>query len=79
MRKDTRLSTLFRTASDGKLGGPGNEAMHWSLPAQANPENELFLQSLGIANDRSVCTERAYFQLLLALKSASRTSLKIPF
>ena len=29
VRKDithTRLSTLFRTASDGKLGGPGNEA-----------------------------------------------------
>ena len=26
MRKDTRLSPLYRTGSDGKLGGPGNEA-----------------------------------------------------
>ena len=25
-RKDTRLSPLFRTASNGKVGGPGNEA-----------------------------------------------------
>jgi len=30
VRKDTRLSPLFRTASDEKLGGSGNEAI-WKL------------------------------------------------
>ena len=29
VRKDTRISPLFRTASDGKLPGPGNEANVW--------------------------------------------------
>ena len=36
VRKDTRLSPLFHIASDGKLGGAGNEAIKGLLLVQTH-------------------------------------------
>ena len=43
MRKDTRLSPLFRTASDKSWAGPGNEATLVQLLYEAKQETDTFV------------------------------------